>query len=140
MWLFKFVAYSSAAGIGGARRRRVAERSGAMKREGTRGTPESPSKMASLPFLKTGFLAKTRESLCKQLTRPPWRYCYKENGKCSFGTQVFYRKKCRRKRSSQDIDCRLILVSLDTCEIKLYIKLMNKTLLLLCSVFSDCRK
>ena len=83
------VAYSSTAGIGGARRRRVAERSVAMKREGTRGTPESPSKMPSLPFLRTGFLAKTRESLCKQLTRPPWRYCYKENGKCSFGTQVF---------------------------------------------------
>ena len=50
----------------------VAERSGVMEREGTRGTPESPSKMASLPFLK-GFLAKTRELLRKHLTRPPWR-------------------------------------------------------------------
>ena len=40
---------------------------------GTRGTPESPLKMASLPFLRTG--------LCKHLTRPPWRYMFCGNGK-----------------------------------------------------------
>ncbi|MBQ1725808.1 MAG: hypothetical protein II039_00285, partial [Treponema sp.] len=42
---------------------------------------ESPLKMASLPFLRTGFLAKTRRFLCKHLTRPPWRYMFCGNGK-----------------------------------------------------------
>jgi len=45
------------------------------------GRAESPSKMASLPFLRTGFLAKTRRSLCKGLTRRPWRYMFCGNGK-----------------------------------------------------------
>ena len=35
--------------------------------------PGKPTKMASLPFLSPGFLAKKRELLRKHLTRPPWR-------------------------------------------------------------------
>ncbi|MBP5747377.1 MAG: hypothetical protein J6W63_03310, partial [Treponema sp.] len=50
------------------------------------GTPESASKMASLPFLSPGFLAKTHELLRKHLTRPPWRYMLnkRKNGKMFF--------------------------------------------------------
>ena len=69
VWLFKFVAYSSTAGIGGARRRRVAERSGAMKREGTRRTLESPSKMASLPF-EDGFSGETPRVFMQTIDAP----------------------------------------------------------------------
>jgi len=56
----------------------------AMERVGSRGTPESPLKMASLPFLRTGFLAKTRGCFCKHLTRRPWRSMFWKNGKMFF--------------------------------------------------------
>ncbi|MBP5438748.1 MAG: hypothetical protein J6Y30_12300 [Treponema sp.] len=70
----------------------VAERSGVM--EAGAGTLESPSKMASLPFLMTGFLAKTRESLCKDLTRPPCRYRFAmKNGKMFFEDADVLHKK-----------------------------------------------
>ena len=68
------------------------------------GTPESASKMASLPFLRPGFLAKTRKFIRGHLTRPPWRYLFAEkNGKCSFGTLVFCRKKRRKKKKKLEL-------------------------------------
>ncbi|MBR6142923.1 MAG: hypothetical protein IKQ23_01425, partial [Treponema sp.] len=55
-----------------------------------------------MPFFKPGFLAKTRMSFCKQLTRRPWRYRFAvKNGKVFAFLTFVKRQNCRPKKKNK---------------------------------------
>jgi len=59
--------------------------------------------MASLPFFRPGFLTKTRETVCKDLTRLPWRYLFAgKNGKVFFWDAFVQQEKVPQKNKKMD--------------------------------------
>jgi len=60
-----------------------------------------PRKMASLPFFRPGFLTKTRKTVCKHLTRPPWRYSFLKNGKVCFWDAFVQQEKVPQKKEKK---------------------------------------
>jgi len=59
--------------------------------------------MPFLPFLKTGFRAKIRERLRKELTRRPWRYVFCKMARCSLMNILYSRKKLLQKKKKRII-------------------------------------
>ena len=65
--------------------------------EAKAGTPESPYKMASLPFLKTDFLTKSRRLFMQRIDAPSMALCVMEKWQ-----DFLFLSICKKKKVPQE--------------------------------------